>query len=145
MPPAGSTTALAEISDGPAKISDEAAAAALRKIGASATPETVEAYKTVGRWSAQDGAIEVALATTHQNDDSLAQALTAAQNVLASNGDDQIRLKAISSIATCVNTRISNAELVVKCANALRESRIADRQPAMNQPPQFNVQLNLQK
>jgi len=131
-------------SGGDEKVSDTLAAAALRKIGASATPDAVDAYRTVGRWHAQQGVAEVALATTHQNDDALIQSLITAQSVMASNPDDVIKLKAISSVSQLVKARISNAELTLKCADALGQNK-AQAPAAMNRPPQFFVQVNTPK
>lgn len=142
-PPAGSTSELTESSGGEKKISDEAAAAALKKIGACTSPEAVAAYRTVGQWSAQQGVAEVALATTTQNDDAVCQALVSAQQILAENPNDVVKTKAISSISTLVKTRINNAELALKCSESIGASKQGQKQ--LNRAPQFNVQVNVQK
>ena len=141
-PAAGSTTTLEKTSAGDEKISKAAAAAALKKIGAATTPEAIEAYRTVGRWQVQSGVAEVALASTHQNDDALVQALVHAQNILSDNPDDVVRLKAISQISAVVKSRINNAELTLKCADSLNAAKATSAAP-MNRAPQFAVQINV--
>jgi len=142
-PPAGSTSKPVNRSGGDKKISDEAAAEALAKIGALSTPEALAAYKTVGRWQIQKGVAEVALASTHTNNDSINQALIAAHSILENNPDDVVKVRAAGAVAQLVRTRIANAELALRCAESVREAEASSQKRAMNPPPQFNVNLNV--